>query len=98
MQNQNKDIIRRQLLDAIKLFATALEPILNKYGRTFDIEKLIEKLVDVLPFRDASKLIRELSPLEIDRVFPPKVPPSDNSETPPETVEELPPETAGMLT
>jgi len=59
MQAQNKDVFRRQIIDALGML-TKLEPILNRAGKTLNAQFWIEKLMDSMAIRNADQGIMDL--------------------------------------
>lgn len=76
MQSQNKDVIRRQLIDSIGLLSK-LEPMLNKVGKTINSEFWLEKLFDVMNVRnieDGFIALPQTPPMGVPPGIPPGLP------------------------
>lgn len=83
MQAMNKDMHRKQLLDALSLL-TSLEPILNKIGQTLNPVFWIEKIMETLGIRNVEKGIMELPPqMAIDPKTGQPLPPAPGPQPPP---------------
>lgn len=62
MQAMNKDMHRKQLIDALGLL-TSLEPIMNKVGQTINPAFWIEKIMETLGIRNVENGIMPLPPM-----------------------------------
>ena len=73
MQAQNKDVFRRQLLDAVKFLVT-FEPVMNKpsidpntgqvvLGKTIDPLFWLTRIFETMNIRNVEKGVRDLPPV-----------------------------------
>lgn len=69
MQAMNKDMHRKQLIDALGLL-TSLEPIMNKVGATINPQFWLEKIMDTLGIRNVEKGIMPLPPMPQMQIGP----------------------------
>lgn len=65
MQAQNKDVFRRQLLDALK-FLISFEPLMNKVGKTLNPLFWLERIMETMNIRNVEKGIIDLPPMILD--------------------------------
>jgi len=64
MQSQNKDVFRRQLLDALK-FLVNFEPIMNKVGKTLNPLFWLERVMETMNIRNVEKGVMDLPPIPL---------------------------------
>lgn len=69
MQPMNKDMHRKQLIDALGLL-TKLEPIMNKVGETINPTFWLTKIMDTLNIRNIEKGIMPLPPMPAMQIGP----------------------------
>jgi hypothetical protein len=89
MQSQNKDVVRRQLLDLLGVFQK-LAPFFQQIGETPDPKWWIERIMETSNIRNVEKGFR---PIQLPQPINPRVAPipSDNGQVP-STDGTMPPE------
>lgn len=84
MQAQNKDVYRRQLLDALA-FLVKFEPMMNKVGKTLEPTFWLERIMETMNIRNVEEGIIDLPPMPMPTIGPdgkPIVPPMPGSPQP----------------